>query len=377
MLTQNVERAVVTPALRGLDAARRFLLSKTSGVSSHFVRSRDLRVLGRSFVACIGALLLAAYATGYLLLLGPIVLGAAHLVVEARYLVFQPRRSAGPASGAGPERSRDGANQSRAALVTVGVLAAFAVAGLGIYAVGPCTLLALFLLRGRHCGAARREGWIAGVAALAIAGAAVAPSWSRFLLLHLHNLVAVAVWVGWRKRPVGVSAAVTCMVGAALFCILAGAFDDAVVRTPMTDHAFSLTKITDAVAAQFHGPWRHRLLIAFAFSQSLHYAVWLRLIPEEARARATPRPWSASWIAFKHDVGAQTAILSVLAVVAIPLLALFLGAVRVRSYYVTASEFHATTELLLVALLARGVGACHRPDDASSAGTASRRGAVT
>ena len=336
MLTQQIERAVVVPALRGLDAVRRSLLWKTRLISRHFVRSRDLRVLGRSLVACAGALLLAAYATGYLLLFGPIVLGAAHLVVEARYLVFQPRPNGG-------------------VLATVGVMAAFAAAGLGIYAVGPCTLLALFLLRVRGSGGARRDKWIAGIAALAIGGSAVAPSWIRFLLLHLHNILAVAVWAGWRKRPGAVSTAVACMVGAGAFCVLAGAFDHVAIRTPVSDHAFSLTKITDAVAAQFHGPWRHRLLIAFAFSQSLHYAVWLRLVPEEARTRETPRPWSASWAAFKDDVGARTAVVGVLAVLSIPLLALLLGAVRVRSFYVTASEFHATTELLLVALLARGV----------------------
>ncbi|CAN5729980.1 hypothetical protein BH11MYX4_BH11MYX4_15690 [soil metagenome] len=334
MLTERIERALVVPTLHGLDALRRFVLARTAGISRPFVRSRNVRVLGRSFVACAVALVLAGYATGYLLLFGPILFGAAHLAVEARYLLFQPRRD-------------------RRVLAAVGVMAVFAVTGLGIYAVGPCILVALLLLRARDDGPSRRDKWIACFAALAIACSAVAPSWSRFLLLHLHNLLAVAVWAAWRKRPVAVSAAVTCMVSAALLCILAGGFDHAVVRTPLSDHVFSLTKITDAVAAQFHGPWRHRLLMAFAFSQSLHYAVWLRLVPEEARARETPRPWSSSWLALKEDVGARTAILCVVAVLAVPLLALLLGAVRVRSLYVTASEFHATVELLLVAMLAR------------------------
>jgi hypothetical protein len=183
------------------------------------------------------------------------------------------------------------------------------------------------------------------------AGALVGPDWSRFLLLHVHNCVPLVVWLLWRDRPRWTSLAVAALFAAGVVAIFAGACDDLSLRRPFGDAVFSITKITDAVAAGFGGEWRHRFLLFFCFSQAAHYAIWLRLIPEEARDRPTPRTWRLSWHAFKRDASSTVARLCVVASIAVPLAALALGVVRTRALYVTASEFHATVEAILIAVV--------------------------
>ena len=46
-----------------------------------------------------------------------------------------------------------------------------------------------------------------------------------------------------------------------------------------------------------------RLLAVFGFTQSVHYLVWLRLIPEDARPRSGTRSFRASLDALLREVG--------------------------------------------------------------------------
>jgi hypothetical protein len=62
----------------------------------------------------------------------------------------------------------------------------------------------------------------------------------------------------------------------------------------------------------------------------------------------------ASWRAYKADTGTTPARVALLAILLVPALALVFGLVRVRSLYVTASEFHATAEVVLLFAMAQG-----------------------
>jgi hypothetical protein len=171
------------------------------------------------------------------------------------------------------------------------------------------------------------------------------------LLLHVHNLVPLGVWLLWRRRSLAISVTVVAIFATCVAMIFAGCFDALGLARPFPDDVFSLTRITDAVAAGFGGALRHRFLLFFCFTQAVHYALWMRLIPEEARERETPRSWRASWLAYKRDAGPTVARLTIIASVAIPLIAVIGGVVRTRALYVTASEFHATVEVMLVAVM--------------------------
>ena len=50
-------------------------------------------------------------------------------------------------------------------------------------------------------------------------------------------------------------------------------------------------------------PWGMRLVLLFAFAQAVHYGVWLRLIPEDNRKQATPRPFVTTFRALEKDMG--------------------------------------------------------------------------
>jgi hypothetical protein len=163
--------------------------------------------------------------------------------------------------------------------------------------------------------------------------------------------VPLVVWLLWRKRPAAVSIAVSALFVAGVALIFTGVLDDLSLRRPFGDDVFSITRITDAVAAGFGGEWRHRFLLFFCFTQAAHYAIWLRLIPEEARERPTPRSWRLSWQVFKREAGPTVARLMVIGSIAVPMVALAGGVVRTRALYVTASEFHATVEAILIAVV--------------------------
>jgi hypothetical protein len=331
-LLDHAERALITPLLTALDGCRAWLLKHSAPVSRVFVRSRGWRVFALALLVCAAALFATVFGVGYSLLLGPVIFGVPHLFSEARYLFFQ-RRSA-----------------RRWVLVCILVAQAVSVfAGFGIYSLGLASAAALW-------ATAPARSWrgvaLLSLAALAQAASVIGPTWSRFLLLHLHNCVPLLVWAFWRKRPAFVSFAVPLIACLAAAAILGGYFDAIPLRTPLRDDIFSLTKITDAVAGGFGGEWRRRLLLFFCFTQAVHYAVWLRLIPEEARARETPRSWKASWEAYKRDSGANIARLTLLATAAMPVFAFAVGVVRARSLYVTLSEFHATVEVILLVVYA-------------------------
>jgi hypothetical protein len=327
----RVEQYSLAPILDGLDAARRWSLDKAGRVARPFIRDRDRRVLAFALIAFGLAFAGTALAPGYMLLLGPVIVGAPHLFFEARYLFFQ--------------------HEQLRRVALVGVLAAqtvLVVAGIGIYTLGTATIAALAATGSLS---SRKALAMAALSALAIAGAIVGPDWSRFLLLHVHNCVPLVVWLAWRKRPLAISLGVSAVFFAGVTLIFAGALDGLSLARPFGDDVFSITKITDAVAAGFGGEWRHRFLLFFCFTQAAHYAVWLRLIPEEARDRPTPRSWRMSWRAFKQEAGPNIARLMIIGTLAVPLVALAGGVVRTRALYVTASEFHATVEAILIAVV--------------------------
>src|SRR5262245_12887881 len=88
----RVEQYSLAPVLDGLDALRQRVLKRGARVCGPFVRDRDLRIVAVAAFACITALAGTALAPGYMLLLGPVVLGVPHLFFESRYLFFQHDR---------------------------------------------------------------------------------------------------------------------------------------------------------------------------------------------------------------------------------------------------------------------------------------------
>lgn len=236
-------------------------------------------------VGASAALTLAVAAPLPVTVLGLAGLGAVHLVLEINYVVGRfgglVRRDAWLAiagvltliavartlaglGGAGREYARLGE-----------IIAAFGVAGIAAW------------LAGRR--------WrlpILGSLGLLAAGSLAYPAFYFALLTHAHNLVPMLFLWEWSKRIGFRAASLIWFVGLPVL-ILAGTFDSwtTVFVGPLGSW---LGPTWPVVAASgfpgASGLWPVRLLVMFAFMQSLHYVVWIGFFPCYG-PQVRPRVW--------------------------------------------------------------------------------------
>lgn len=245
---------------------------------------RERRVFWLGVFSVSTSVLFTALVPMWLLCLGPVLLGVPHLLADVRYLVVRP----------GLHR------RWTFWLATPALLAA----GLGAPpAVGVAACLPAVLTPG--------PARLRGRALVLLSGGALLFASLRWELpfivamVHLHNVLAVGLWLALRRPgPAGPATAALVALVAALL-LLGGA--DGVVAWAGGWQAPATGQRSDdflaAVAPWASGPWAPRLLLCFAFMQSMHYGVWLRLVPDDARPRAAPRPFAASWRALRADLG--------------------------------------------------------------------------
>jgi len=227
----------------------------------------NVPALGMS-VAAIAALALALRAPIGLTLVGFVLFGALHNLLELRYVLG---RFAGLLSG-------------RFLAVLLGLITAIALARLvsGRYAeivLGYAVLIVagVWALRGRRFAMAALVAVLAGAAALSLTH----PAHHFVVLTHLHNLVPLAfIWEWARNNPMirAVSAAWVLIIPAGLLLGLG----DGLMRLD------GPARLSPAASPLFEGTMAARFLAVFAFLQSMHYVVWVWLLPRYAPA-ATAR----------------------------------------------------------------------------------------
>ncbi|MCB9677612.1 MAG: hypothetical protein H6737_21070 [Alphaproteobacteria bacterium] len=325
--------AGVERSLAPLDAARRALYRAFVPWLGPWIRDRDVRVGLHGASVVLGSLVGAVLAPLWLLALGPVLLGVPHLVADLRYLVARP-----------------GLHRRRGALV-IGALVALssALVDLRIGLVG-AALAPLFARAplARRLAAAVPFFALAGVALVAVRPAHVA-------LAHAHNLVAVAVWLALSAavhgHATGLARGVTATgFGIALAAILGGAFDTVALTGLGIPGGPSLAYHVASLAPGLDPVWATRWVVAFAFAQSVHYGLWLRVIPEEARPRPSPRSWKASLRALRADLGDPVLVVAIALTVGFAIWGLFdLGASRAG--YLRLALFHGPLELSVLGLL--------------------------
>jgi len=176
---------------------------------------------------------------------------------------------------------------------------------------------------------------------------------STLLLAHGHNLVALALWVAYaRQRKAHVIPALLAFAACA-FLILHGELQQWLLH----DEALAPSGLSLGVHRLAFGlspsPAPHivlRSLLFFAFAQSVHYAVWTRLIPEEDRAREGLRSCRATCRALVRDLGAPV----LLAFIALTLWFVALAMLDLdgaRAQYFRLALFHGPLELCAGAIM--------------------------
>lgn len=277
----------------GLDRVRLGWLQLLGPIATPFVRSRELRSASSLTLTMLVAFVLTAVAPLELLAIGPIVLGVPHLAADVRYLVLRPGLHRRPAFWL-------------AVVLPLVALGVTVQSWLGFVAVAGGVL-------------ALPRRWSPSrvlVALLAFGLAFVSWSAPRTIgpyVAQLHNLIAVAFFLAWphlvgRARTSRWHLLPTLLFALATLAILAGAIDPLArgvgeitlrdgLGTSLDMHVWSLAP----QALDPYGPLAMRLVLLFAFAQSVHYGSWLRAIPDEDRARATPRTFHASIAALRAE----------------------------------------------------------------------------
>lgn len=288
---------------------------------------------------CAAALILTVAAPLWMLLLAPLLLGVPHVVADLRYLLLAP--------GTAPRRLAWALLVPLAALTVLRVAVVVGRPGwprvevlLGLAAV----IVALVLVEA--------AGWKRVLAFAAVAAlAAVAFAWPGLIALtlgHLHNAIAVGLWLAWARASAREIVTSTALVGACALAIVAGAFDPILAASgawTAPAAGLDLDSLAASLAPGLGATTAVRVVLLFAFAQALHYAVWLVLLPAAARADRPPRSLVAS---LRADLGTAGLTAALLASLAVPLAGL-IDAAGTRAVYLSLVLFHGWLEVALIA----------------------------
>jgi hypothetical protein len=319
--------ALLAPA----DAVRTKVYRLLAPWAGPLFADRDRRVAWLGSLQGVLAFLLTLAAPLWMLALGPVLLGVPHLVSDARYLVVRPglhRRTV------------------LALLCGAPLLATCLGAGpaIGLLALLPAILGA----RGPWMRKGPMLAVWAGLSSLALDFGAT----FQLVFAHLHNVIAVALWWwAWRARHAK-AWTVPLLAAAGTGALMLGAAEPVLNalgawNAPWTGASF--TQHMEALAPHAPPVLALRLVLAFAFLQSVHYGVWLRLIPEDDRPRAAPRPWRATWRALVDDFGVVP--LTIFAALALGIAVWgVVDLTQARLGYLRLAVFHGYLELAVGAL---------------------------
>jgi hypothetical protein len=178
----------------------------------------------------------------------------------------------------------------------------------------------------------------------------------RIVLAHLHNVVAIVLWALLFRARRGASRALVLPVVCIVMSTLALAAFGAV-------HAESLAA-TEALGVRLGTiaswlapglPLRAGipLVLSYILLQSVHYSIWLGLVPAEAVRGDAARSFRMSLRALLRDFGA----LGLLAIALVSVATIALATrdlTRTRDAYLTLSAFHGYLELAVLVIAACG-----------------------
>jgi hypothetical protein len=317
-----------------LDVLRSLFLRLVGRTGRSLLSDRTTRVAAYALFGLLTSLVLALAFPVWAFALGPIVLGVPHLLADVRYLVVRPslhRRTLLMATTAIPlVLATFNANPGIGLAAGFGAIA-FSKSDLRLRVLLLCAWTAVVYFAAAH----ERVVQVA--------------------LVHGHNLIALVLFACAfaRSRRLGITITIGAIVLAG--ALLAGVFDSVIfgwsAHASGPKHALEFYGIVDTLVPVAIDPkLAVRLTVLFIFAQGLHYVIWLRVVPEEARERPGIRSFASSLRALDRDVGKIVLVLGALAAVVVAArAAVSLEAARVM--YLRAAAFHAYLEIAFGLLL--------------------------
>jgi hypothetical protein len=331
--------------LRPLDRARTLLFVRAlelAPLRAVLVEKRR-RVPALLLAHAGAALVLSVLAPTLLLVAGPLLLGVPHLLADLRYLALRPGL---------PKVARGWLLGG--ALLMLGLRVA-ELAGWSVLLRYELLLAALWVAGSALMGAPRlrdvRLLVIGGsTVAFALAGWA-APGELRLFMAHAHNPLALVIWMlmfsRTRRSALVVGAALTLATLLLVASPLAWIGFEHGVTQSFGLHVFAAADQLAPFASS--APLALGIVASFAFLQSIHYAVWLHAIPQDATRGEGTLSFRMSFRALQRELGARGLRLAALLVVLVPLCGL-IAPLRTQSIYLSLATFHAYLELGALAL---------------------------
>jgi hypothetical protein len=326
-----------------LDGARRPLLRAVVRVAplKRLFVDRRARVLTAALVAVATSFAVAAWQPLVALWLGAAFLGVPHVVAGVRQVALRDRLRP----------------LTRALCVVALAVGVVELAASGTRIADGAVRAYVVLFSAAICiELAARGGrrWPRALAAVAVVLAAAlalpSPRLALLALAHLHGLGAV-VWFVQRARARGVPvwpfvvAVAGVMIGAA-----AGAFDalwPATLYAPRSAAASIAAEAAGSTVAAASAVVLRRALFLYSFGQALHFAIWLRLVPDLERPCHVPHSFRRALALFEADYGRWARPLLVVCIVAAPLM--LLGGGSAREAYFALTYFHVGLEAAALA----------------------------
>ena len=351
-----VEGSLLAP----LDAARRRWLTVvvTHRPLGALLLERDRRVASLATVHAAAALVVAIHFPVLLLLLGPIVLGVAHLGADVRTLILRRGFSAGV---------RATLLVGAAALIGLRLATVCGLVGdvgrleLGA---GAAAIVVAIALAARRSGAYGRAA-LAFAATLTLAVASQRRPDAVFVaLMHGHNLVALALFALLYRRPSRLLLVPLVVIAGGAALLATGALETTAGAGAQA-FGLSLAEAAAFIAPGLDGARAAGVTASYVFLQSVHYAVWLLLLPQGDRAgrgASSFRIAARSWRADLGGVGLLVLALAALGVAA----GACIDVRRARDLYLSLAMFHGYLELVMLAYLWVGGPGVRTPPPAAA-----------
>jgi hypothetical protein len=326
-------RTAAAPApIAAADWLRRRWLHLLGDLARPLMTRRELRVSLLFSAMIVSATAATLIFPLWLLILGPLLWGVPHLVSDLRYLVV-----------------RTGYHRRPAIWLLAGAPLLYTAVGgdlvWGFVGAAAAAVVARAAL-------VRRVIVIAAIAAIALAFHLMGRT-GDVVFAHAHNFIAVGLWWAWRPRSGRLHwIPLALLILASLFLL-----SDAALW--LVHATGGLTWYGGNMNASYQA-WRLspglgpdlglRLVLLFCFAQSIHYAVWLQLLPDDDRARTTPPTFRASYDDLCRDMTRVGVWLAVAVSVAIAAWAV-VDLMRACNGYFRMARFHGHLELIAAALL--------------------------
>lgn len=307
-----------------LDRVRRSFLWALSPWIYPLLRNRDLRICVTACVGISAAFCVTMFFPLWQLLLGPIILGIPHVIGDLRYLML-----------------KDKIYQKEWFWLAVALPFFFYFWTNKVFFATFAIVLTAF--KTRRQGIERRI-----VQFLALLLFAVSIQWPRYFLyafLHMHNIIGIAIWWFWRKKRQKweMLPLLLCLVGS-----LGILYIEPVFALQYHPPSMGIDYYGRRIAGFASGDTQVSWVLLFAFLQSIHYLVWIRLIPEEDRPQKTPRGFEKSYRALELDFGFGFLFVGFLTLVFFIGYAIYSPSLA-RTDYLALISFHGFLELVMLA----------------------------